>query len=151
MAYPTLSDKLRGGFKAVTRELDLPQTNQVLIAVEKGLFEQRLIEDFAIDGYGPIPKLYLHFNNITDEFPFTHTSVTVAQPGGALHSNYYRVVGGQEDLDRIRGSLVNNYGDQESRKTVGEIFDAARDRVHSTNPIKRFLNGFKNPGPEILK
>ncbi len=151
MAYPTLGDKLRSGWKAATRELDLAQTNQVLIAVEKGLAEERCIQDFQLDGYGPIPKLYLRFNNISNEFPFTHTSVTVTLPGSVNKSNMYRVVGGEEDLGRIRYSLVNNYGDQESRKTVGKIFDEARDRVHSQNRLKRFVNGFKNPGPQILE
>ncbi len=150
MAYPTLGDKLRGGWKAVTRELDLAQTNQVLIAVEKGLFEKRCIEDFAIDGYGPTPKLYLRFNNISDEFPFTHTSVTVAKPDNTMNSSTLRVVGAS-DLENIRHTLVDKYAGEDNRDEVGEIFDAARDRIHSPNPLKRFVNGFKNPGPQILE
>lgn len=151
MAYPKFRDKLHGGFKSVARELDLAQTNQVLIAVEKGLAKERCIQDFQLDGYGPIPKLYLRFNNTSDEFPSVHTVVEITQPGSTLRSNLFRVVGGQGDLARTRYSLVNDYGDKESREIVAKIFDAALDRVHSPNPLKRFVNGFKNLGPQILE
>ncbi len=152
MTYPTLSDKLRGGWKAANRKLDLAQTNQVLIEVAKGLNRQRAIDEWPdAEFYSPTPQLHLQFKDITNGYAIPQTLAILTRPGSQLLPTLFRVTGRSVEIDIIRDSLINKYCDSERWKIVGKIFDAAQNRVHSRNPLKRFLNGFKNPGPQILE